>query len=351
MTWDDIRRIIGSESADAGSPQHDTVRRRLISEAEAISGIPLVIYAADFTDAGRAANSGPDIQINVGDKNGFLQALSDVPAGPLDVLLHSPGGSPTATDSVVKLLRARHGPIRSIIPDSAKSAATMLALSGDHILLGEAAELGPIDPQLHFAIDQRQVSAPARAVIDQFQRAAREIDQNPSLLRVWMPILRQYGPSFLQECHNAIELSEQLVSQWLQLYMFAGQEGAVERAKRVASWLANHNNFMDHSRAVWKEQLLDIEPSLKIRSISDEGDMFDSAISSLYWAIDVTFQETDAVKMIEHQEGSAYIKLLRSIPITLPVQTQQPDRMPRPGDSGQANRAERRRQSKRTKQK
>ena len=340
MTWDEVRTEIERSSAARSAPQHDPIRRQKIADAETISGVPLIIYAADFTDAGR--QNGPGIQINTDDKTGFLQALSNIPAGPLDVLLHSPGGSPTATESVVKLLRSRYSPIRFIIPHTAKSAATMLALSGDEILLGEAAELGPIDPQMQFVTDQRPVSTPARAAIDQFERAAIDIDADPSKIRVWLPILRQYSPSFLQECHNAIELSERLVTNWLSSYMFAEEADAEKRAAHVASWLADHNNFMDHSRPVWLEQLLNIEPTLNIRPIRAVSDDFEEAIMAVFWAIDVTFSETEAIKMIEHQEGSAYIKLQRTIigsplPSPTPVPTQAPaPRLP--------NRAERRRQ-------
>ena len=55
----------------------------------------------------------------------------------------------------------------------------MLALSGDEILLGEAAELGPIDPQLNFVTEQRPVSVPAGAAIDQFKLAESEITKDP----------------------------------------------------------------------------------------------------------------------------------------------------------------------------
>ena len=214
MTWDDVRLEIGRTSKAKGHPQHDPIRRQKVAAAEKVSGIPRVIYASDFTDAGRAGQNGPGIQIDADDKTGFLQALSDIDPGPLDVLLHSPGGSPTATESIVHLLRSRFPPIRFIIPHTAKSVATMLALSGDEILLGEAAELGPIDPQMQFVTEQRPISVPARAAIDQFARAAAEIDADPGKIRVWLPIIRQYGPAFLQECQNAIALSEALVTGW-----------------------------------------------------------------------------------------------------------------------------------------
>ena len=266
MTWDQVRREI-EQAGDDGDPRpDDTVRRAKIAHAESVSGTPLVIYVAAFTDEGRATQYGAGLQIDLNDKTGFEQALSDIPAGgPLDVLLHSPGGSPTATESIVRLLRSRFDPIRFIVPHTAKSAATMLALSGNEILMGADAELGPIDPQLRFNVEGRSLNVPARAAIDQFARAYEELKAEPDRMRIWLPILRQYGPSFLQECQNAIALSETLAARWLAEYMFAGDNAALEKSERIATWLAEHNNFNTHSRPVWMEQLLEVAGSAYVR--------------------------------------------------------------------------------------
>lgn len=320
MTWDEVRTEIAEAAKRLGRPQHDKVRRAKIAAAEKTSGIPLVIFATDFTDPVRSGKGGTGIQIGPSDKTGFLQALSDIDNGPLDVLLHSPGGSPAATESIVHLLRSRFDPIRFIIPHTSKSAATMLALSGDEILLGEAAELGPIDPQLNFVTEQRPVSVPAGAAIDQFKLAESEITKDPQKFRTWLPIIRQYGPSFLQECLNAIALSEELASTWLRDYMFRNEPNANERAAKVAKWLADHNNFRTHSRPVWMEQLLEVEPALKIKRIGDVDEEFESRIMAVFWSIDVTFGETDAYKLIEHQAGSAYIQLARKAILSGPIE-------------------------------
>ncbi len=339
MTWDQVRLEIVQAGQKAKRPQHDPIRRAKIAAVERVTGIPLIIYASDFTDIGRAGQNGPGVQIHADDKTGFLQATSDIPDGPLDVLLHSPGGSPTATESIVHLLRARFDPIRFIVPHTAKSAATMLALSGNEILLGQAAELGPIDPQLQFVTDQRPVSVPARAAIDQFERAALDIGKDTGKMRVWLPILRQYGPAFLQECQNAIALSETLVTNWLSQYMFNGEDYSFERGKRIAQWLANHNNFHSHSRPVWMEQLLQVEPSMKISLLEDVSKGLEDAVMAVYWAIDVTLSETDAIKLIEHQAGSAYIKLMRTAVIGPSIPLPQPQPAP-------PNREQRRQQRK-----
>ena len=67
----------------------------------------------------------------------------------LDVVLDSGGGDIHAAYSLGLLFR-RFGKSRLtfIVPRWAKSAATMLACSGDSVLMGPVAELGPLDPQI-----------------------------------------------------------------------------------------------------------------------------------------------------------------------------------------------------------
>ena len=85
MSWDRVRKEIANTP---GPAQHDKVRRKKIAAVERITKIPLVVYAADFTDEARAAQYGAGLQIDMADKTGFMQALSDVEPGPVDILVH-----------------------------------------------------------------------------------------------------------------------------------------------------------------------------------------------------------------------------------------------------------------------
>jgi len=110
-TWNEVRLEVLAEREDRATGQSgsDLVRRRKIERVEEISGIPLIAYVVNFIDVTKSARLGAALQIDLNDKTGFNQATSDIPPGPLDVLIHSPGGSPTATESLVHLLRAKYG--------------------------------------------------------------------------------------------------------------------------------------------------------------------------------------------------------------------------------------------------
>jgi hypothetical protein len=66
----------------------------------------------------------------------------------IDLWLESPGGNANAAYKLALMLRHAASHIRVVVPDYAKSAATLLALVGDEIYLAPGAELGPLDAQM-----------------------------------------------------------------------------------------------------------------------------------------------------------------------------------------------------------
>lgn len=66
----------------------------------------------------------------------------------VDIWLESPGGDAHTAYKLALMLRHAAAKIRTIVPDYAKSAATLLALAGDEIYLAPGAELGPLDGQM-----------------------------------------------------------------------------------------------------------------------------------------------------------------------------------------------------------
>src|ERR1041384_5312291 len=66
----------------------------------------------------------------------------------LAVLVHSPGGSATCAYQLGTAFARRRDGFVCIVPRYAKSAATLMALGADRIVLGRLGELGPLDAQI-----------------------------------------------------------------------------------------------------------------------------------------------------------------------------------------------------------
>lgn len=340
-TWNDLRVELDQRSPQLGVGALDVIRRERMKKLADHTGRPVIIYVVDFLNqAEKARAAGRSLNIDLADKEGFVEVSTSLPAGPLDLLLHSPGGNPVATESIVQLLRSRFNPIRVFVPNVAKSAATMLALSANEIAMDERGELGPIDPQMVLTSDQQVIVSPAQALLDQFKRAQDEVQRDSSKLASWLPMLRQYGPSLLKEAENAIALSKDLVKQWLLTYMYAGDPGAVAKADRVTTFFGEHNNFLSHGRMVGIDKV--IELGVNVVDLRRDAAL-QALVWELYSAISLTFDRTGAYKIIENHIGHAFIQMVQQVQIVgnLPqMPTPQPAASP---PAPQLNREQRRR--------
>lgn len=278
----------------------DGVRRDKIKAVEKTTGRPLILYASDLSHPQKTSNNQLGGLLSLDDKDGFIEAMRGIQGDNLDVLLHSPGGLAEATESIVALLRSRFKNVRFIIPSVAKSAATMLAMSGDEIVIGVASELGPIDPQI--VINGK--AAPMQMILEQFDLAKGELRTDPS--PAWVPILQMYGPSLLLECRHHIALAEELVSKWLATYMFKGQVDADAHAKDVAHKLNDHTVWRSHSRRIDMAWLAGPEACLKVIDLASDAAL-DEAVRGLFLALKATFEVTGAFKIVENGDGEALI--------------------------------------------
>jgi len=79
-----------------------------------------------------------------------LSALNEPDQDGVDLLVVSSGGDPTVAWRVISLLRECFGHVSILVPDAAYSAATLLALGADEILMHPFSNLGPVDPQITY---------------------------------------------------------------------------------------------------------------------------------------------------------------------------------------------------------
>lgn len=303
--WKDIQNEIDTtKSPEKPNGDFDVVRRRKYKLLSDLTGRPLLVYVTAFHNPIKAQFAAPFLSIDISDKDGFNEITQKLKTDKVDVFIHSPGGSAEATESIVKILRNKFKDIRFIITGAAKSAATMLAMSGNIILMDDAAEVGPIDPQVR--VGGR--FSPAGSIIEQFDRATEILKKNPDQLPVWVPILREFAPALLVECENYLNLSQTLVSSWLKKYMFAGDAQANKKAKKIAKHLSDEKNFLSHARRVDVSELEMI--GVKVQKLADEKPEIQDAVKQLHLAIMATLDATGAVKIFENSLGDVLIRMV-----------------------------------------
>jgi Serine dehydrogenase proteinase len=289
------------QPAAPGQPSHqDRYRRSKIAAVESVTGRRLIIYASACTSPAKAVSIDM-LMMDSSDKIGFKAVTENIPGPNLDVLIHSPGGYPDAVESLVQQLRGKYTSVRFIVPSYAKSAATMLAMSGNEILMDTDAELGPIDPQMR----TQTGTSPAEAVLEQFQRAQQELQADATRLPGWMPILSQLGPSLLVDCAHAIDLAKALVKDWTKRYMLSGDPDAEAKSTKIADFLSSHGKFKSHGRPI---KIPDLQP-LGVR-LSDirTSPALHSAVDELYCCLDILLGNTPVYKLLENSSGDALIR-------------------------------------------
>jgi len=327
VSWNDVSNEMSQRRTEQNREDIDGYRREKYSELDQYTERPLIIYATDFLNREKVQACKGEVQIDLNDKDGFNEAIRNIDSNSVDIFLHSPGGLPEATDSLVQIIRSKFKNVRFIIPSVAKSAATMFALSGDRLLMERNAELGPIDPQFSFVKgDGTSIYAPAQAIIDQFEKAQRVIQEDRNKLAAWMPILQQYGPALYQQCQNAIDLSKKYVEDWTKRWMFKKSKKKEELSKALVEYLGDHNAFKSHSARVGVKELRDRK--VKVDIINEDEELYDK-IMRVYYSISLTFQKTGAFKIFENSRGAALIRQIQQIPIQFPLQMR-PQRQAQP---------------------
>lgn len=288
-----------NEIKAAGST-YDIIRRKYLKRLSQITGRNTIVYYSGWLQKGHLQRLGlVGFEINDSDKNGFMTTTHQlVKSKGLDLILHTPGGDVAATESLVDYLRELfETDIRAIVPQIAMSAGTLIACACKEILMGKHSSLGPIDPQIG--------GISAHAIMEEFNRAAKEIKKDPSRIPLWQPIISKYNPTLIGECEKAEKWSKEMATEWLSTGMFADDPDKTTKVKQITSELGSHKVTKTHSRHISLKRAQEI--SLKVKALEDDKRLQD-AVLTVHHACIHTLAETAAYKIIENHKGTALIQ-------------------------------------------
>jgi hypothetical protein len=200
------------------------------------------------------------------------------------VILDTTGGVVEVVERIVRVLRTHYPEVRFLIPDRALSAGTILAMSGDAILMDYHSVLGPIDPQ----VERDGKLVPALSYLHQYE-ALRQKSVNGTLTTADVLLLQKLDLAELHQFELARELSISLLKEWLATYKFKDWKHTEDRklpvsdamredrADTIARALSQHDRWQTHGRGISMQTLRD---ELKLK-IDDYGS--DSALSERIW--------------------------------------------------------------------
>jgi len=296
--WNDVLNEVNSHRASAQAQAQlatDFIRRRYLEQLHQHTHRNVIAYYSGFLSKPGIAQ----LDINDEDKNGFMMAVHklDRKQG-LDLILHTPGGSISSTQSIVNYPQQMFGhDIRAIVPQIAMSAGTMIACSTREILMAKHSNLGPIDPHLK--------GVPAYGVIEEFKRACAEVRREPSKTPIWQSIIAQYRPTFLSQCENAIRWSNAFVKDQLEKVMFEGDPQASRKTRKIVKWLTDYTGNKTHERHIHYEECR--AAGMNVKLIEDDQQLQDLVLT-VHHCFMHSLMNSPAFKIIENHLGTAFIK-------------------------------------------
>lgn len=123
-------------------------RKKLYHKFEKLRNRPLIVYVTSIRPNASAQMAADAI-------TSIIEQVRKIPDEQknLDFMIISNGGDPITALRIVSILRERFTHIAVLIPYIAYSAATILALGADEIIMHPFSNLGPVDPQLNVQKD------------------------------------------------------------------------------------------------------------------------------------------------------------------------------------------------------
>ena len=183
----------------------------------------------------------------------------------LSIVLTTGGGSATAVERYVNIIRNFYDEVNFIVPDFAYSAGTIFCMSGDNIYMNYYSVLGPIDPQV-MNKDKRWV--PALGYLDKINELIEKAHKG-TLTNAEFLILKDFDLAELKGYEQAKELTIDLLKKWLVKYKFKNwtkkqtsgvpvtQEMKDKRAEEIADRLSDNKIWKSHGRPINIEILRD----------------------------------------------------------------------------------------------
>jgi ATP-dependent protease ClpP protease subunit len=280
----------------------DWLQAQINREMQALATLTncqVIVYASSYLQKPQVP--GILVSITPEDINGFLSALHgmDCSRGLL-LVLHTPGGSAEAAETIVSYLWSKFSDITTLIPTYAMSAGTMIALASNRLIMGRQSQLGPTDPQ--FFMGGGTFSA--HSIVKQFEEAKSDIIGNPELARAWAPVLQPFGPALLQEARKALVYGQSLVTDWLTKRMFNGTQDAVAHARRAAKHFSGDQHG-SHGKRIDRTEARSLGLTVEDLELNQPLQV---AALTLYHALTLAFENGPGAKAIISSNGSTWMK-------------------------------------------
>lgn len=226
-----------------------TTRKELFNQISQKRGKPLISYVTSIRP-NMSCNMAGDAIIPV------IEQIDKIPNDikEIDFLIISNGGDPITALRIMSLLRERFERITVLVPYVAYSAATILALGADEIVMHPYSNLGPVDPQLSISHNNEkgiqenlQFSSEDLSNYIDFIKDDVGITDQEHLVQAIAPMLKDFGALPIGTAKRSQQLSLTLSEKMLSLHI---KDSA--KATSIAKTLIS--SYYHHGYAVGRKE-------------------------------------------------------------------------------------------------
>jgi hypothetical protein len=155
----------------------------------------------------------------------------------LMLLLNSPGGALHSSFKVARAIRQSFRPIEVYVPHMAASGGTLIALTGDKVIMGIMSQLSPLDPQIYWK--GRQIAALSgrnayNRLCKLFEKMTRDEAPYPA-----QALADKLDPFIMEDWNCAIQTAEQYAEEILKM---SGYDKSDELARQLIHHFADHDS-------------------------------------------------------------------------------------------------------------
>lgn len=171
----------------------------------------------------------------------------------VDLILCSNGGIADDAFKMCRLCRQHtEDKFGVLVPYRAKSAATLLALGADELIMGPASEIGPVDPMIFVTLqDGSKHLVPAHSIKDGLDFFEGRIKSEPKTALIYSQLIENLDPTVVGAYQRAIESSKQYAETLLTGGLLKGQpkEKIQKAAKDLSERYKSHGFVIDRDIA------------------------------------------------------------------------------------------------------
>jgi len=187
----------------------------------------------------------------------------------LYLIVDGPGGFGLAAEQVVNVCRTYgSGGFTAIVPKTAKSACSVICMGADRIVMGPAAELGPIDPQVRQP-DGKSFSADS--YVERYKKTLRDAENTKGNIEPFLMGLKSFDPVLVEEMEREIALSRKIAEDVLFTGMWKGKKRTRQLSETLAVFTSPSKKG-SHGRAILFPELKEI--GLEVEQIPPDTDLW-----------------------------------------------------------------------------